>query len=268
MPTLVACFVRALHEVWDGRGVLWALARRDVLLQHRQKVLGMAGAFLQPLLALASFWFLHAAGVLTIASTDVPYPVFLFAGTFLWGIFVLGVQRGSAALIAQGDLLLRTGLSRIVVVLAAYATILPGLAMQWLLLGVLLLACGIWPSWLLAVYPLLALPLLFVGMGVALALAPLAVVVRELPSLMGTLLNFLLYLTPVIYHAHIEQAWLRDLSVWNPLALLVDGPRRLALEGTLFNPLGCVVACGLSVFVLALGVRCFYAYQDRIAERL
>lgn len=267
-PGLLECFQRAAAEVWQTRGIVWTLARRDVVLQYRQRLLGLAGAFLHPLLALVCFLFLHAAGVLNVGEMAMPYPVFLFAGTFLWGTFVLGLQTATAALVAQGDLLVRTGLPKITVVLAAYAAVAPSLFMQWLVLTGLLAGFQFCPSWFFLLYPLLVLPLFLLGLGLALILAPLAVVIRDLPALMATVLNFLLYLTPVIYHARLDQPWLKALSAWNPLGVLIDGPRALCLTGSLPEASGFVAASGLSLFVLILGIRSFYLVQERIAERL
>jgi lipopolysaccharide transport system permease protein len=267
-PTFLGSLAQAVRETWHTREILRTLIQRDLRLQYRQKLLGVAGAFVHPLLALFAFWLLHAAGVLRVGELALPYPIFLFAGTFLWGTFVLGLQKAASALVTQGDLLLRTSVPKITLVLAAFATVLPGLLLQWFFLTCLLVAFQIMPPWTYLLYPVLVLPLLILALGLGLFLAPLVVVMRELPGLMGTCLNFLLYLTPVIYHARLDHPLLRLLSTWNPLGYLIDGPRSWCLTGEILHLGGFLGAMALSFVMLLLGVRSFYLIQDRSAERL
>src|SRR5262249_61387255 len=86
--SLPAVVSRAARELWTTRGVLWRLFLRDFAAQDRQKLFGYLWAFLHPLLAIVAFVFLDHAGVLQPGELDVPYPLYIFLGTRLWGFFL------------------------------------------------------------------------------------------------------------------------------------------------------------------------------------
>src|SRR4051812_39455106 len=75
-----------LGELWRARELLYFLIWRDVKVRYKQTVLGIAWAVLQPLLMMIVFtvFFGRLAG---IATGDVPYPLFAYAGLLPWTFF-------------------------------------------------------------------------------------------------------------------------------------------------------------------------------------
>src|SRR5260370_10211849 len=112
---------RAAGELWRTRGILWRLFLRDLTAQYRQKLLGFFWAFLDPLLAIASFLFLYYAGILQPGELAVAYPLYVILGTTLWGGFLAVTQTVGDGLRTHGDLLLRTGLPKIALTVAGLA---------------------------------------------------------------------------------------------------------------------------------------------------
>ncbi len=80
-------FADMAHDLWRSRELAWRLAIRDVRSQYRGSLLGYFWAFITPLFSTAVWVFLSATGVVKVASTDIPYPAYVFSGTMLWQIF-------------------------------------------------------------------------------------------------------------------------------------------------------------------------------------
>ncbi|MCI5150008.1 MAG: ABC transporter permease, partial [Candidatus Electrothrix sp. MAN1_4] len=71
-----------------GRELAWRLAVRDIQAQYRQAFLGILWAFILPLANTLAWIFLNSSGVVKVADTVLPYPVYVFSGTMLWAIFM------------------------------------------------------------------------------------------------------------------------------------------------------------------------------------
>jgi lipopolysaccharide transport system permease protein len=65
----------------------YTLAQRDIKSQYRQSFLGIFWAFINPLFNTILWIFLSKSGVVQIVDTPIPYPLYVFIGTMLWGIF-------------------------------------------------------------------------------------------------------------------------------------------------------------------------------------
>ena len=74
-----------LGEVWRYRDLLLLLAWRDISARFRQSVIGYGWAVLRPLLTAAIFTLVF--NVFVRVKTEVPYPIFAFAGLMPWLYF-------------------------------------------------------------------------------------------------------------------------------------------------------------------------------------
>ena len=77
-----------VRDLLASRELAWRLFVRDVSAQYRQSLLGVVWALLPPLAMGLVFILLQAGGVVRVADTDVPYPVFVLVGTTYWQVFV------------------------------------------------------------------------------------------------------------------------------------------------------------------------------------
>jgi lipopolysaccharide transport system permease protein len=259
---------RAIQEIWLTRDLLWRLFLRDFQAQYRQKLLGYCWTVLTPLLGVASFIFLYFVGIITPGDLEIPYPLFVFVGTGLWGIFVGGYQAVSGGLTAHGDLLVRTGIPKITLALAGLGNVMYGTLLHVVTLIVLVIAFGILPAWQAILYPLLLLPLFAAATGLGLLIGALGAVARDINNIFTTMLMFLMYLTPVVYVSNFSHPVLQAIVTWNPLSYLIDAPRTLFFVGEYHHWLGYSLASLLACLVLLVGVQAFYMVQDLVSERI
>ena len=77
--------------------LIWHLFCRDFKAEYRQSLLGYLWALI-PVLATTLTWvFLDQQNIVSIGSTDLPYPIHVMIGSMLWGIFaksLTGVMQG------------------------------------------------------------------------------------------------------------------------------------------------------------------------------
>ena len=84
-------------ELLAYRELFWFLAWRDVKVKYKQTILGIAWAVLQPLafMVLFSIFWKKAIRI----ETAIPYPVFVYSGLIIWGLFSSGVGNAGTSMI-------------------------------------------------------------------------------------------------------------------------------------------------------------------------
>jgi len=259
---------KARNELWSAREVIWRLFLRDFTAQYRQKLFGYLWAFIGPLFGVASFLFLNYTGVLNPGELKIPYAIFLFFGTNLWGLMMGAVGLVSGSLLAHGDLVLRTSIPKIALALAGMASLIYGQIISLVILAVLLAAFGVMPSVGALAFPLLILPLLGLGVGIGLLIAVVGAAARDVGGIVMTILGLVMYITPVVYVPKFDQPIPRALVKYNPLSYLIDEPRNMFFTGSMQHPVAFIAAVALAGAILVLATHGFYLIQDKVAERL
>jgi ABC-2 type transport system permease protein len=245
-------------------GNLW---RRDLQSKYKGSALGVFWVLIPPFVLtgvyLLVFHYLWRA-------TQIPhYTLYLLAGVASWVFFSTTIQGGSRAMLQAAPLIRKTPFPR---QLTAFAVVGTNLVTYAVMLAIVLVACFIvipdarGKEWL-------ALPLavLLVGMGagLALALACANVVYRDVEHLVASLLLPWFFLTPIIYsfsqfHHHTLTQLLRYANPITPPIEAIRAP----LLGSWPNVWDVVYLCIACVVSLALGAWVFNRVDDRIAVEL
>ena len=260
---------QARADIWGARYVIWRLFLRDFTAQFKQKILGYIWALLGPLLGILNFLFLYFTGVLQPGQGGMPYTLYVLLGSSIWSCLPGALGSVSGGLQAQADLIMRTRIPKIALAVSSLAGLCYSTLIGLITIIVVFLLYGIVPSWYIALYPLLILSLLLLGVAIGLVLAVLGVIARDLTQLTMQGLALVMYITPIIYLPEtISNPFVKKLIEWNPLTYLVDVPRSLLVYGTAGNMVPyCWISFGVFVCVI-LGLRVFYLLEDLVAERL
>lgn len=193
----------SLPAVWRYRGVLGLLVWRDLTVKYQQSLLGYLWSLIEPLTIAATYWFVFGLLYGERGAGGVPYLLFLASGVFAWMWVASVLNEATSALTAQSGLIKTINLPREIFPLARvlaksfeFFAALPVVALVALL-------SDAWPGTRLAVY----LPLAVVAQGVLLAglallLASLNVMLRDIEKAVRLISRVLFYALPVIYPLH------------------------------------------------------------------
>jgi lipopolysaccharide transport system permease protein len=262
----------ALHsfrETWRFRQLVWTLFTRDFKAQFKQSLLGYFWTVVGPILGVVSFVLMNFMGILRPGATPVPYPLYAFVGTSIWGFLMSSIGNMSGGLNAHAELIMRTNVPKIALVGSALANIAYGALVNVVLILFFTLLSGVPLGWGAAVFPLLTLPLLILGTGIGLAISVIGIVAKDVSRLVNQFFGLLMFLTPVFYVAdQVPNRILHRLIMLNPLTYLVEVPRD-ALFG---QPISAWpqywTAAGGCFLVFLIGIKVFDLVQDLVAERL
>ena len=123
------------------------------------------------------------------------------------------------------------------------------------------------PSIAIFLIPLVIVPILLLTLGLGFILSLINGVVRDSGNILGVLLTFLMFLTPILY-AKPKIGILARASNYNPLYYFVSAPRNLILEGTIAEPSVFFIMSVIAIIIFIICLIIFHLTESRITERI
>lgn len=242
--------VEMVRDLARSRELAWRLAVRDIQGQYRQALLGLFWAFLSPLVTSVTWIFLRRSGVVTVADTGLPYPVYVFSGTILWSILVEALNMPLAQTSAATRMLAKLDFPREAIVVSGLYQVLFNSAIKVVLLTGGLLVLGVRPGAAVLLFPLGVLSLVLVGVAIGLFLTPVGMLYTDVRRAVPLVMGLGLYLTPVVFPLP-AGGWTRAVYELNPFSPLIQTARAW-LTGTAPETLAYFATVNAAAFALLL----------------
>jgi ABC-type polysaccharide/polyol phosphate export permease len=249
------------------------LFRRDFQAKYRGSALGLLWSLVNPVALMGVY--LLVFGLLWQGNTIPHYPLYLLAGLACWIFFGTSLQTGARSLVDNAELVKKVRFPRQLVPFSVVATQLVTFALMLVILIVLSLVLvpdargTVWLS-----IPLAGLFVCLVA-GVALLVACLNVVFRDIEHLLAAALLPWFFLTPVLWEfaglpAHVQRHHaLLDVLRWgNFVAPPIYAVRDSLWSGRLPRAADVLYLAIAAAVALALGAFVFSRVDDRIAIEL
>lgn len=242
------------------RNLLFELVKKDIKLKYRNSYLGVVWTLLEPLLTMI---------VLTLVFSELlgkgtkDFPVYILTGRLLYSFFANGTKAALKSVRANAGMIKKVYVPKY---MYPFASVLSGYAIfliSLLVLAVVAVARGIFPTvWLLWIFvPLLQILLLTIGVGMI--LATFAVFFRDIEYLWGVALMLIMYACAIFYKVDSvkspQNAWIFNL---NPLYAIIVNFRN-AVFGQAPDLKFMMYAGAFGVISLCIGVFLFYKKQDK-----
>jgi lipopolysaccharide transport system permease protein len=260
-----------IRAVWNYRGLVAGLVRRDLRLRSLRAAWGGAWLVIQPALQIGIYTLVFSrvlAARLPGVDDPLAYSLYLCAGLLPWTYFQEIVLRSQTLFLEHAHLLKAIYFPRSTLPLALLGTATLNFALVAGIFLLLLLALGRWPGTvLLAALPgLAALALLALGLGVL--TGTLNVFFRDVGHAVAIALQFWFWLTPIVYPLAIVPEALRGLLAWNPLLPLVTGFQRVVVEHAAPAWDGLALAGAAALGAAAVGWGAFRALSADLVDEL
>ena len=271
-----------LAELASSRELLSNLTARELKGRYKGSTLGWIWSLLNPLATMAIFTvvfrlFLRIPPPAGEPSGLTNFALFLLCGLLPWNLLAAGIAQGSGALVSNAAVIKKVWFPRETIVLATVAALDVTFLIELGVLAVALLIVGnmVLP-WLPVVLVLVALLSLFV-LGLGLALSVLNVYFRDVQYLIGILMQFWFYATPIVYPAtlvpetaHIAGAEIpvRTLYNLNPMVHFISAFRDCFYNLRFPSLSAWAVMVGVTALSLVVGTLTFRKFTPRLAEEL
>lgn len=278
--------MKYLNEVWSSRELLFNLVSRDVRGKYKRTVFGQLWSLANPLALMLIYSLVFGVFFPSNPRAGDPsglnvFALWLLCGLLPWTFFSAVVSSGAGSLVDNANLIQKVSFSRIVL---PFSTV-GAAAYNWMFeIAVLLIAITIAGGFVLPWIPLVivAMALLaFFAAGVALLFSIANVYFRDTQYLLTIVLQFWLYLTPIIYpiervaskSAEIgglggTPVRVADIYDLNPMVHFVALFRELIYDNRFPDPVEWLICLIWAAAALSFGMLVFRKNERNLAEAL
>jgi lipopolysaccharide transport system permease protein len=250
-----------MHDLWEYRELVYFLVWRNVKIRYKQTALGASWAIIQPFMTMLVFS-LFFGRLAKVASDNIPYPIFSFAGLVPWTFFSNSLSLASNSLIGSAHLITKVYFPRLVIPIATVLSGVVDFAVAFLMLILMMLYYGMSPTIRMAWLPLFLVLALVTSLGVSLWLSALSVEYRDVQHVMPFVLQFWLFATPIAYSSSmLSEPW-RTLYGLNPMVGVVEG-FRWALLGANTAPGPIIIVSSIAALVVLIGGAFYFRRMER-----
>jgi lipopolysaccharide transport system permease protein len=253
-----------------NRGIVFQMAKRDMIERYRGSVLGFLWSVLNPLLMLVVYTFVFTvifrSGWPGGGGSSVDFAVNAFAGITVFNIFAESVARAPVLVVQNANLVKKVVFPLEILPWVTLASSLFHALVNFAVLLAFVLAVTGKLHATAILFPLAILPVVLATLGLSWFLAALGVFFRDASHTVALLVTVLMFVSPVFYPVSAVPAHLRPLYELNPLARSIEDVRAVVVSGTLPDPavflLHCLVGAAVAWGGLWLFMRTKHAFAD------
>lgn len=256
---------------WREKTVFWQFLRREVLGRYRGSLLGMAWAFLMPLLMMAVYTFVFV-GVFKArwpgaeAAGGIAFALRLFAGLIVFNLFSEVIGRAPLLVLEQPNLV-----KKVVFPLELLAFVSLGSALFHFCVSAFILLAGMVIfeqslDWHVLLLPVMLIPLLPLLLGLAWLLSALGVYLRDIAPVVGLGVSFLMFLSPVFYSLQSLSSQWQFWMALNPLTPVIENVRGVIFLNASPDWVAWWMALSVNLLIVFLGAYIFALLRKGFAD--
>jgi len=250
-------------QLYRYRGLIAALAAKEVKVRYKSAALGWVWSLLHPLLLMIIFSIVFTC----VFNMHIDkFPVFLLSALLPWFFFSFSLQNSTTAVVDNAGLIKKAYFPYEVIPLAIVAAQLFNFLISLGVLFFFLLCFRVYPA-----LPWLVLPAVVAGetlfiLGISLIACAGHTMFRDVRYAVELLLLAWFYATPIFYPVSMVPEPLRPWLYANPLALFVSMYRDILLYRKIPGTHEVLAALAISAATCAAGIILFSRYKKHFAD--
>ena len=248
--------------------MLFSLAKNDFKAKYAGSALGAIWAFISPVITILIYWFVFQVAFQNGPVNDMPYVIWLVSGVVPWFFISEGWGGATGVFIDYSYLVkkvvFKVELLPIVRVTSAFFVHLFFVVLTFIVSS----AYGYFPTFLhiQVIYYMAAAYILALSLGTI--TATLTVFARDINNIVGVLVQFGFWLTPIFWDIHAIPESLRIIFKINPVYYITEGYRDTFVYGIGFweKPFQTLYFWGLVAVLMVLGKVIFKRLRPHLAD--
>jgi lipopolysaccharide transport system permease protein len=256
-----------IADLVASRGLAWQLTVRTISAQYRQSYLGYLWAFIVPVANTLVWMLLRGTGVVKLADTGIPYPVYVFTGAMAWQLLMESIQSPLQMIAKSKSFLTKLNFRREALVLSSVLNLLFNMGIKLVVLVLAVFLLGVEPGWRLVLAPAALLVIIVFGVSIGLLLSPLGVLWTDVGRAIPLLGQFAMYLTPVVFTMP-TAGTVAKLFALNPATPLVLTARAWLTGGAWEMPGYFLLMAVVGPLLLLMGLMLFRLTLPVLIERM
>ncbi len=254
-----------LKELYRFRDFLFTLALRDIKVRYRQTLLGVAWAILQPLAFMAIFTLIFGKFG-KVSSDGSPYTLFSYTGLVPWTFFATALSLAVGSIASNMGLVKKIYFPREVFPIGVVLGCLVDFVIAASLVAGLMAIYHrpvtgelVWLLWLIG------LEVLFL-ISVSLIVSAMNVFYRDIKYIVPLIVQLGMFATPVIYSSSMVPERWRAWYMLNPMAVVIEGMRRVVLHGKSPELDSLLLATGVVIVLWVVAYTYFKRVEVKFAD--
>lgn len=260
-----------VQEVWSFRSFVFGSVKRELQSKYNGTQFGAFWIVAQPLSMIIVYTVIFA-GIMKPSlpghNSPFSYGIYLCSGVLTWGLFTEMLGRCVNIFVEHGNLLKKVQFPKLCLpIIAVTSSWVHFCIVMTFFMGFLLISGNFPGMVILAVIPILLIQTaLTVGLGIF--LATINVFYRDVSQMIGVVLQFWFWLTPIVYAPKILPPFANGILAWNPLWPLIDSYHRIFLDHQFPIWESVLYPACLAVIFIWLGMFSFSKLQGEIVDEL
>ena len=259
--------VAMLKDLTASKELAKRLFIRDLKAEYRQSVLGILWAFITPLVNALVWIFLSASGAIAVQTDQLPYPLYVFIGTMIWGIFSESLNSPLISTSNAKSLISKINFPKEAIILSGLYKLLFNSVIKLLIITIAIIAFQINPGINIVFAFLMILFIIFIGISIGLVITPIGMIYKDVGRGIPLLLSFAMYATPVVYQ-DIKNPILNKIINVNPLTPILNSTRNLLTGYSWDQPLYLFIIFICTFIILVFGWIFYRVSIPIIVERM
>ena len=210
--------------------LIWDLTKRDFSERFAGSALGSIWAFIWPLVNLFIYIVIFGkfmGGRLPGSSDIYAYSIYLSVGLIPWTAFSSSISRASTVFLDKKNIISKIDVSLPSLLIFINLSEIITFAITNIFLFAFLLATGYEFSLRLLLFPFIFYLQQILAFALGLLSATLTVFIRDLKEVVGIILQFWFWFTPIVYVADILPESVRKIIFFNPAYIITESYHRI-----------------------------------------
>lgn len=245
------------RDIWNYRELAYNLAKRDITVRYKQTRIGLGWAVIAPIISMIVSTFIF--GTLAGLSSDgnAPYFIMVYAGSIPWSAFQKNVSQASSTFITNANLMKKVYYPRILSPIGACMAGLFDSLVSIIILIILMLGAGYYPTARFLLFPLFLLLNSALGLFLGLFLSAFNVKWRDMAQIVPFVLSVVQYICPVSYSITSIPEKYRLVYSLNPATGMISAFKWCVISDMTFDWLSFGVAVAWLALLTVAGIVLF-----------
>ena len=254
-----------LKELYKYRELFFSLTLREIKVRYKQTVFGVFWAILQPLSLMAIFTLVFSKFA-KMPSDGIPYPIFSYSALLPWTFFATSLSFAIPSLVNNSNLVTKIYFPKEVLPISSVMAAMVDFSIASIIFLVMMFLYKVSITLnIFFVFPLLLVQIVFT-LGVAMFASAVNIYYRDIRYALPLIIQLWMYSCPIIYPISVVPEKFRVFYMLNPMVPIIDGYRKVLLQGRPPDFQFLSIAATVSVVIFLFSYLYFKKVETKFAD--
>jgi len=254
-----------INKIYSFRYSLWNMAVKQFKAKYAGSVLGIFWVAINPFILMLAITFVFTT---VFKAEGEDFPLFVLSGIIPWMFFSGALSEAVPSLSAQKSVLHQFSLPKEIIPLSTVLSYALNFLISWLIISPLFLFRKPGAITMIVFLPFIFLLTCIFISGISLLFSVVNVIYRDLEHLIGTLLMFWFWVTPIFYSVGMVPVNLRWVFNLNPVSAFILFYREIIFYCRVPDLVTFLAVTAWAFISLSVGILVSVWFEPRVLKRI